>query len=426
MFERMGKSGGKCLICQKVYKTKEGTTTTLMRHAKQAHPSHLKDLQEKAKHAQPTLHQVLDKTADKYPRGSTRKQQLDDTLITMIAQDLQPVSIVEDAGFLKFCGALDKKYQVPTRKHVRNVLLPAKFEKVQGQVKDKIRLAEVVSITGDLWTSTTNSSFLSITCHWWDPKTDKLDSAILDCNRVEGRHTAAMIQEEVEKVLEDYTIKDKILTVVSDNGANVVRAVKDMGYRRLPCFAHSLNLVVTDSIKAVPKVQDARDKVSRVVKLTRQSTVAKEKLDKIQVSLGLTPKKLIQDVPTRWNSLYEMFQRFLDLKDAVTLLLAQPGLDKDMLPLSSSTWDDIDQAVKLLKPCYEATVELSGEKVSTGSKVIPLSKVLMANYAAAERESEEGSTRKELAHHILRNLNWRFEDVEDVRILAMATLVDPR
>ncbi len=426
MFEKTGSQSAKCTVCQKIYKLKRGSTSTLWRHAKQEHPAHLKDVTEKALFSQPTLKQVLEKEKEKYQKGSQRKNHLDDTLVTMIAQDLQPLSVVADAGFLKLCQALDRKYQVPSRMQVRNVLLPAKFNKVQDKVKKDIGLTSTVALTTDLWTSTNNSSFLAVTCHWWNQKKDKLDSSILDCHRVLGHHTATMIKEEVEKILEEFNIKEKVLTMVTDSGSNVVKAARDMDLRRIPCYAHSLNLVVTDSIKSVPDLQEARDKVSRVVKLTRQSTIAKEKLDQLQTSLNMTPKKLIQDVPTRWNALYDMLQRFLELKDAIVLLLAQPGMDKNTGPISSSVWEVIEDAVALLKPCYEATVELSGEKVATGSKIIPLTKVLLTHYTAATREANEGSTKKKLAHHLLANLNERFGGVEDIRILAMASLLDPR
>ncbi len=385
-----------------------------------------KTTRKRPKNAQPTLQAVLDRRTDKYPRDSTRKQLLDDALVTFIAQDLQLLSVVSDTGFVKFCEVLDRRYQVPGRVHPCDVLLPKKFRAVQQSLKENIALVESVSITCDMWTSTNNSSFLALTCHWWNPKKEKLDSAILDCSRVMGRHTASMIQEELGKVLENFNIKNKILTFVTDNGSNIKKAIFDMGYRRQSCYAHSLNLIVTDAIRQVPEVLDVKEKVSRVVRLTRQSTVAKEKLDKIQSSLGMSPKKLIQDVPTRWNSFYEMIERFLQLKDAITLLLAQPGMDKDLPQFTASMWELISHSVKLLKPCYEATTELSGEKTSTGSKAIPLSKVLMAHYATAVRESADGTTQKKLAHKILDNLNERFGGLEEVRILAMATLLDPR
>ncbi len=382
-------------------------------------------LQKKGLFSQPTLFQVLEKKG-KYDGSSQQKKQLDEALITMIAQDMQPLSIVDDKGFRNFCNAMDRRYQVPRRVQLCDVLLPEIFDKVQGQMKKKLGLANSVSLTTDLWTSTNNSGFMTLTCHWWNEGEEKLDSAILDCCRIHGRHTAGLIQGQAEIVLKEFGIHDKVLTFVTDNGSNVVKAVQDMGIRRFSCYAHILNLVVTDAFQAVPELRDAKEKVSKIVKLTRKSTVAKEKLDQIQKTLGKKPKKLIQYCPTRWNSLYEMFQRFAKLKDSITLLLAHTVMDEDVGPISSGVWEVIEDAIELLAPCFEATVELSGEKISTGSKAIPMTKMLMSYYAAAEREANEGSLKKNLAHHILQNLNKRFDIFEDIRILALATLLDPR
>ncbi len=425
MFERLGTKAARCTICKQEYKMIRSSTTVLLRHARREHKASWEELQEKAALSQPTLRGMLEKTV-KYKAGSEKKQFLDDALVTMICQDLQPLSLVDDKGFLKFCDALDKRYQVPSRMHLRNSLLPEKFDKVQEAVKKRLGLASSVSVTSDLWTSSNNSGFMALTCHWWNEKEGKLDSAILDCHHVQGRHTAEMIQEEAEKVLQWFGIRDKVITFITDNGTNIVKAVRLMGIRRFSCFAHLLNLVVTDSFKIVEELQEARDKVSKVVKLTRQSTVAKERLDEIQKSLGKSPKKLQQDVPTRWNSLYEMFDRFVELKDSVILLLASPGMDKDIGHFSSAIWETISEAVVLLQPCFEATKELSGEKFCTGSKAIPMAKMLMSFYAGAEREADEGTFKKRLAHTILFNLNERFEVFEDIKILALSTLLDPR
>ena len=392
-----------------------------MRHAKREHGSRLSELQ-RTLHTQPTLQEVLFKRTEKYTRGSQRKEQLDEALVTLIARDMQPLSLVEDKGFQDFCEVMDRRYQVPGRVHLRNSLLPEKFDKVQGELKIKLGLASSVSVSTDLWTSVNNSGFMAMTCHWWDEGDEKLRSAVLDCHRVHGRHTAEMIQEEAERVLQAFGIRDKVLAFITDNASNIRKAIKTMDIRRFSCYAHVLNLVVVDSFKEMKELQEVRDKVSRVVKLTRQSTVAKEKLDSIQKSLGKSPKKLIQDCPTRWNSLYEMFQRFAELKDAVSLLL----IDLLLGSLSSTDWEVIQLAIKLLGPCYEATVELSGEKMSTGSKAIPMTKMLMTFYAGAERDATEGSLTQKLAHHLLFNLNSRMNAFEEIRILALACLLDPR
>jgi len=45
----------------------------------------------------------------------------------MIAQDLQPLSVVEDSGFREFIKALDPRYTLPSRSQIRNKLLPGEY-----------------------------------------------------------------------------------------------------------------------------------------------------------------------------------------------------------------------------------------------------------------------------------------------------------
>lgn len=54
----------------------------------------------------------------------TRKQELDEALVSMIVGDTQPFSIVEDQGFREFVAKLDPTYVIPTRK----VCLVTKYE----------------------------------------------------------------------------------------------------------------------------------------------------------------------------------------------------------------------------------------------------------------------------------------------------------
>ena len=51
-----------------------------------------------------------------YQRGSPRCKKIDSALTERVALDMQPMSIVEDLGFLKFLNTLDPRYQPPSRK----------------------------------------------------------------------------------------------------------------------------------------------------------------------------------------------------------------------------------------------------------------------------------------------------------------------
>ncbi len=114
MFERRGGSEAKCKVCAKVYKMKKGNTSTIWRHAEKNHSKEFKEMTTKHDYCkqghQPTVFQALKKEGYFYPRNSLRKKDIDDMLIEMIVRDLQPLSIVTDEGFRKFCRTMNQRY----------------------------------------------------------------------------------------------------------------------------------------------------------------------------------------------------------------------------------------------------------------------------------------------------------------------------
>jgi hypothetical protein len=68
---------------------------------------------------------------------------------------------------------------------------------------------------------------------------------------------------------------------------------------RLPCYAHSIQLVVKDGLKGSTCVQSSLEKISKIAKLSHSSTVVAERLENIQVCIPNANK-------TRWNSQYEL------------------------------------------------------------------------------------------------------------------------
>ncbi len=361
-----------------------------------------------------------------YQGSSAQKKSRDEALVAMVASDLQPLSIVDDPGFQKFCKVMDPKYKLPSRTHLTEVLLPRLMDKVQQEVRDTTNKAGSVSITSDLWTSVNNAGFLALTCHFWREDKGMLESFLLSCTRMEGSHTGEKIAEAIRVVSCTFNIQGKILLSVTDNGANMLKAADILGLRHLGCYAHTLNLVITDAIKETPQAEDIKTKASKIVEKTKRSTKINDKLAELQKSLGRkTPLKLKQNVATRWNSVFEMLERLVEVKDAVSLLLASTDLGEEVDSFQAQHWQAAEGLIEVLKPAYEATLELSGERFATASKIIPLTRVLMAFYATQERTSEDPLKRK-LSSNILRHLVRRFEKVEEIRVLAQATLLDVR
>ncbi|XP_076844433.1 uncharacterized protein LOC143489357 [Brachyhypopomus gauderio] len=76
-------------------------------------------------------------------KAVTRKEELDEALVSMIVKDTQPFSIVEDKGFRDFVATLDPTYVLPTRKAVK-AMAEAKYQ----QEKEKAK-AEVLKVPAE-------------------------------------------------------------------------------------------------------------------------------------------------------------------------------------------------------------------------------------------------------------------------------------
>lgn len=182
--------------------------------------------------------------------------------------------------------------------------------------------------------------------------------------------------------------------------------------------AHTLNLIVKDSLKSVPEVVKLLEKCTAIVSFFHHSTQATEKLRATQQQLKVAEHKLIQSVATRWNSVFYMLQRLFEQKDTVSTALCLWG--KNTLCLDEGEFSLIKQTVDSLQPFEEVTCKISAEKYVSVSKVIPL--VSLIHRAVAECERQGSSLASQLAQQCQR----RFRGIETIYCLAARTFLDVR
>ena len=230
-------------------------------------------------------------------------------------------------------------------------------------------------------------------------------------------HTAENIAAELKKVSEEWGITDKITCIVTDNAANMKAAARLTGWKHLPCFAHTLNLIVQEATERDQELSEVRQKARSIVTYFKQSVKAKDKLDEIQLQMGGEEKKLIRDVVTRWNSSYFMYERLVEQYHAVNTALCY--MDHSDLCLSPTEVEVMTTAMKLLQPFEEATREVSADKFISISKVIPLARSL-------QRVVATFPTSCPLKHELLGSMRRKFTNIEGNYPLAVSTLLDPR
>lgn len=187
--------------------------------------------------------------------------------------------------------------------------------------------------------------------------------------------------------------------------------------KHLPCFAHTLNLVATALLKSNNEVEAICDRVKSLVTFFKHSVVAADELRKYST------KKLIQNVATHWNSTFYMLERFIELSEGITLVLLK--YPKAPLMLTASELQFIKELIEVLNPIEAATREISGEYYITGSKVIPLINSLK-NRILNLREKLTSDVALQLLQFLSDNINLRFGTVEQINVLAISTILDPR
>lgn len=361
---------------------------------------------------------MVDYIVNKKPLPRNKIQMLDEQLVKMIAEGYHALRIVEEIEFRKFVEMLSPGYTLPTRKTLSESLLPKVYNKVLEAVQIKISKAAAICITTDAWTSIVNDGYIAITAHFIDTENHKLCTAMLGCIEFEERHTSENLKNFLLSKFTEWNIHRHVNVIVSDNAPNVLNAIRLGGWRSIPCYAHTLNLVVQSSIQEI----DTVNRVKSIVEYFHRSNPAKKKLLEIQDKMGLTPLKLKMDVVTRWNSTYDMLVRVLKMKEALisTLAIMRPDLN---LPLED--WEVIKESTILLKIFYDVTVEVSGEEYVSASKYIVYTKII--NQALNKYTLENSTESVQRLHQSLKSqMKQRFGEVEKNVLLCEATILDPR
>ncbi|CAH1105851.1 unnamed protein product [Psylliodes chrysocephalus] len=204
---------------------------------------------------------------------------------------MQPFTIVENQGFRNFVQMLNPSYQLPSRsrKYV--------FHFVNEDFPEK--------------------------------------SVLLECCSFPEAHTSTNLAAELNRIVTMWGLESKILLAVSDNAANIKKAIKeDLGWKHFGCYAHTINLILQDGIKVVSPIVT---KVRTLLAHFKRSTNASNKLMEVQRQAGKEPKILIQDVVTRWNYTFYMLDRILELEEEVRTIMAL--LNMNNLPsISVEEW----------------------------------------------------------------------------------------
>ena len=379
---------------------------------------------------------------EKYSDHDKRQVQLTDSIVMFIAGDLLPLSTVESPNFQKMCEQFDPRYQPPSRSKLSTCLIVEKATDIQSKLKAKLSNTQDVCLTLDLWSNRQMTAFLGITGHYvfdWC-----LQSVMLECKRVKGRHTSDNIRHYFEETLACYNIADKICCVVTDNASNMLKAFVNLpGYTEpvvdtecsddesddhdnpeqdmhedthdclplhihLPCYAHTLQLVIRDGLKESGQhLKGIIAKAASIVGSIRKSVHATEILE--------SEKRVQAQNLTRWNSQIIMIRSLLNIPDSKF-----SELD---LSVKLTTYEKklLKELCEILSPFEEATNLIQKQNSVTASLPIPVTEELKQKLQCL---SSKFSCK--LVTTFKESLTKRMSKYQENEHLKLATALDPR
>lgn len=338
----------------------------------------------------------------------------------MIVKDNLPLNTSEKEGFKFLLKTIAPLYAVPSRTKISS-LIEERYDLLACLIKKKLQSVPNITLTTDVWTETMSTkSFLGVTSHFLTEKA--LTSVTIGVFELNERHNSEYLGNCLISICNDWQISDtKITAIVTDNGANIVKAVCDKfgKNRHLPCFAHTLDLVASKITEEVEHVKHIIDKVKSIVTYFKQSVHAADELRKAQPVNNIL--KPLQSVPTRWNSQFYMLERFTKLYTyIVPILLKNP---KSPVIVDAADLEKIKEFLDVLSPIESVSREICGEHYLTSSKIIPMINCLLTKIEKLTPVTEEGEALKVIT---LKEISKRFGSIEHNKLLAVSSILDPR
>lgn len=411
------------------------TTTNLWNHLKRLHKEEIdiKKTDDSSESScdigpspkkQATVPQLFE-SCRKYAVDDPRSKEITRLIAEEICVDMEPLNHVNKVGFQRLIKKICPRYEMVSRTHLTQVVLPDLYVQVKSKVKLQISNISNLCMTSDLWSSDSSSSindFISVTIHGVD-KNFEMKNICLDVKPFDGEtHSGELIAQNLCQAITNWEIETKLKVIITDNARNIVNATKSIpNIEHIPCMAHSLQLVLQDAVFEVKDIKDMVTIARKIVGHFSHSTKAVKILRAAQEAHNVPIHILVQDVPTRWDSTYLMLNRLNEQRVAVQAVLPELNISYD---LNTQQWILLQQVVQILKYFEEVTKALSNND-TTLADAIPLVNSL---FKALELEGSKSVDQAvgNMAAKLTTKLSERLGALEDKDSYILATAVDPR
>lgn len=264
-----------------------------------------------------------------------------------------------------------------------------------------------VHLSFDLWTASNGFHYIGVVGHFVDGEGQKID-VLLGLPRLVGPHSGENMATYVKEVIDRYEIGARLGYFMLDNAESNDTCLEalarwfpmDVSRRRLRCVGHIINLVVRAVIfgsnvsKFEADLRGAADefsfeiwakkgaigKLHNIATYIRRTDQRRQALRSLQAELAgddaIFTLEIVVDGKTRWNSVYSMIKRALELRSAIELYQSRwqkpqgeashRDLTKDFL--NAGDWVELERFNAFLTPFYILTKTMEGNASKSGAE----------------------------------------------------------
>ena len=167
-------------------------------------------------------------TKSRLPKSS-RLDDIVDSYVDWLIDSGQTLDTSESSSFKNFVHAIDPDVEIPGRWAI-TTRIEKKYNVMKKMMEEFLKDSLRCHLTMDMWSNKNcRDSFIGITCHLFDPKRKSRKTFRLCLRPFNERHTSANIIGKVTEILDEFGIRHKVNYVCTDNGANIKKAMNDLG-----------------------------------------------------------------------------------------------------------------------------------------------------------------------------------------------------
>ncbi len=223
------------------------------------------------------------------------QKEKEESLLRWILLATQPLSTVTHKAYIEHMYIIDPEFIIPGEKKIR-MMIAHSYGYNRDKLTQLLKTAQSISLTTDLWTSRSKHGYLGLTATWINQNFEIMN-VLLEITYFPTPHTAIEIASTIKKIMQKWKIEDRVITITTDNGANIVSAIHELKpIKRLSCAAHTLQLAIGKGLKLVETLTTHAKQLINFFSTQKQI----ERLIKVQKDSGYEELlHLIQDVSTR-------------------------------------------------------------------------------------------------------------------------------